>query len=126
MIRFFFRLVITAAALWAAVELVPGIDHTGSLTSLLLVALVFGVVNAVIRPVLMLLTCPLVLLTLGLFIFVLNALMLWLTGALSQALGLGFTVSGFFPALIGGLVVAIVSTVLNIMVGDRTRETEKQ
>jgi putative membrane protein len=122
--KFLIRLLITAAALWAAVALVPGIEHTGPWVNLLGVALVFGVVNAVIRPILLLLTCPLVLVTLGLFIFVLNALMLWLTGALSQALDLGFSVSGFFAALVGGLVVGLVSTALNIIVGDKPRERE--
>lgn len=122
--KFLIRLLITAAALWVAVALVPGIEHTGPWVNLLGVALVFGVVNAVIRPILLLLTCPLVLVTLGLFIFVLNALMLWLTGALSQALDLGFSVSGFFAALLGGLVVGIVSTALNIIVGDKPRERE--
>src|SRR5918996_4202080 len=117
--KFLIRLLITAAALWAAVELVPGIDHRGPWLNLLGVALVFGVVNAVIRPLLLMLTCPLVLVTLGLFIFVLNALMLWLTGALSQALNLGFAVTGFLPALLGGLVVGLVSTALNILVGDK-------
>jgi putative membrane protein len=119
--RFLLRLVITAAALWAAVALVPGIRHDGSWLALLGVALVFGVVNAVIRPLLLALTCPLVVLTLGVFILVLNAFMLWLTGALSGALGLGFHVAGFLPAFIGGVVVAIVSTVLNLFVGDRPR-----
>jgi putative membrane protein len=73
----------------------------------------------VIRPILLMLTCPLVLLTLGLFILVLNALMLLLTGEVSTALGLGFQVTGFIAALIGGLVVGIVSTVLNVLVGER-------
>lgn len=122
--KFLIRLVITAVALWAAVALVPGIEHTGPWINLLGVALVFGIVNAVIRPVLLMLTCPLVLLTLGLFIFVLNALMLWLTSALSQALALGFVVTGFLPALIGGLVVAIVSTALNIAVGDKPKDRD--
>ena len=122
--KFLIRLLVTAAALWVAVLLVPGIEHTGPWLNLLIVALVFGVVNAVIRPILLLLTCPLVLVTLGLFIFVLNALMLWLTGALSQALGLGFSVSGFLAALLGGLVVGLVSTGLNIVVGDRPAERE--
>ena len=117
--KFLIRLVITAVALWVAVQLVPGITHVGPPAQLLVVALVFGVLNAAIRPVLLMLTCPLVLITLGLFIFVLNALMLWMTGALSQALELGFRVDGFLPALIGGLVVGVVSTVLNILVGDR-------
>jgi putative membrane protein len=117
--KFLIRLVITAVALWVAVQLVPGITHAGPSAQLLVVALVFGVLNAAIRPILLMLTCPLVLITLGLFIFVLNALMLWMTGALSQALDLGFRVDGFLPALIGGLVVGLVSTVLNIVVGDR-------
>lgn len=117
--RFLLRLVITAAALWAAVYLVNGIDYTGPLTHLLLVAIVFGLVNAIVRPILVSLTCPLIVLTLGLFVFVLNALMLWLTGALAGALGLGFRVEGFIPALIGGLVVGIVSAVLNLFVKDR-------
>jgi len=117
--KFLIRLVITAVALWVAVQLVPGITHVGPPAQLLVVALVFGVLNAAIRPVLLMLTCPLVLITLGLFIFVLNALMLWMTAALSQALELGFRVDGFLPALIGGLVVGVVSTVLNILVGDR-------
>lgn len=122
--KFLIRLAITAVALWAAVALVPGIEHNGPWINLLGVALVFGIVNAVIRPVLLMLTCPLVLLTLGLFIFVLNALMLWLTSALSQALDLGFVVNGFLPALIGGLVVAVVSTALNIAVGDKPKDRD--
>jgi putative membrane protein len=80
---------------------------------------VFGLVNAIIRPILLHLTCPLVLLTLGLFVLVLNALMLWLTAALSGALGIGFTVAGFVPALLGALVVGITSTALTILVGKR-------
>ncbi|MGH7502568.1 MAG: phage holin family protein [Longimicrobiales bacterium] len=124
--RFLIRLVITAVALWVAVELVPGITHTGTPVQLLLVALVFGVLNAAIRPVLLALTCPLVLITLGLFVFVLNAFMLWLTGAASQALGLGFSVDGFLSALLGGLIVGFVSTVLNIVVGDREKKEESR
>lgn len=114
---FVIRLVFTAVALWVAVYFVPGIEHTGPALELLWVALIFGLVNALVRPVLLTLSCPLVLLTLGLFVFVLNALMLWLTSALSTAFGLEFHVDGFIPALIGGLVVGIVSAVLNIMAG---------
>jgi putative membrane protein len=115
--NFLIRLIVTAVALWAAVYFVPGIEHTGPLVHLLGVALIFGLVNAVIRPILLSLTCPLVLLTLGLFVFVLNALMLWLTGVLAGEFGIAFRVDGFIPALIGGLVVGIVSTVLNIVAG---------
>jgi putative membrane protein len=78
---------------------------------------VFGLLNAVVRPILAFLTCPLVLLTLGLFLLVLNGLMLWLTAMLSTGLGLGFAVDGFWPAFLGALVVAVTSAVLNLFVG---------
>jgi putative membrane protein len=118
---FLLRLLATAAALWAAVFLVPGIVYVGGLWGLLGVALVFGLVNAVIRPILRLLACPLVVLTFGLFVFVLNAFLLWLTAALSQAVGLDFRVVGFWSALIGAIIIGIVSTVLNLFVGPRSR-----
>ena len=105
--RFLIRVLINAVALWAATALVPGIRYEGGWTTLLLVALVFGVLNAFIRPILKLLTCPLIILTLGLFTLVLNAAMLWITGALSQALGLGFYVDGFGPALVGGVIIFV-------------------
>lgn len=123
--RFLLRLLATAAALWVAVLLVPGITFTGTWLGMLVVALVFGVVNAVIRPILKLLTCPLVVLTLGLFVFVLNALMLWIASEISQALGIGFDVDGFWAALVGALIVGIVSTVLNLLVGARERREER-
>jgi putative membrane protein len=117
-VRFLIRLLITAAALWVAVRLVDGISYTGPVLHLLGVALVFGAVNAVVRPVLKMLTCPLIVLTLGLFALVLNALMLLLTSALASALGWRFHVDGFIPAFIGGLVIGITSFVLNLFVAD--------
>jgi putative membrane protein len=116
--RFLIRLLINAAALWIATQIVPGVDHTGPWTSLLLVALVFGVLNAVVRPILKLLTCPLIVLTLGLFTFVINALMLWLTSAVSESLGIGFHVTGFGPAFLGALVVTVVSVLLSVFLSD--------
>lgn len=115
--HFLLRLLATATALWVAVLIVPGITYTGGVLGLLVVALVFGLVNAIVRPVLKLLTCPLVILTLGLFVFVLNALMLWLTSELALALGIGFDVDGFLAALLGAIIVGIVSTLLNLFVG---------
>lgn len=123
--RFLLRLLATAAALWVAVLLVPGITFTGTWVGMLVVALIFGLVNAVIRPILKILTCPLVVLTLGLFVFVLNALMLWLASEISQAMGIGFDVDGFWAALIGALIVGIVSTMLNLLVGSRERREER-
>lgn len=114
---FVLRLLVTAAALWVAVRLVPGIAWTGHPAGLIGVALVFGLLNALVRPILTLLTCPLVILTLGLFLLVLNGLMLWLTAAVSVRLGLGFTVEGFLPALLGALVVSLISALLSVFVG---------
>src|SRR4051812_19960488 len=101
---FVVRLLTNAAALWVATRIVPGVSYLGGWLPLLGVALVFGVVNTFIRPVARILTFPIVVLTLGVFLLVINGLMLWLTSALSDALGLGFHVSGFGAAFWGGLV----------------------
>jgi putative membrane protein len=98
------RSFITAFALWAATQLVPGIEVRG-VFSLLLAALVFGLVNAVVRPVLVLLSLPVTLLTLGLFLLVVNAAMLGLTAWVLP----GFSVAGFWPALFGAIVVSVMS-----------------
>jgi putative membrane protein len=105
---------LNAAALWVAAWLLPGLDFQGTIVQLLLVAAVFGIVNSLVRPILTVLTCPLIVLTLGLFTLVINALMLLLTGALSERWGLGFAVSGFWAAFWGGLVVGLVSVVLSL------------
>jgi putative membrane protein len=115
------RILVNALALGAAAYLVPGI-HAGSVTSVLLIALVFGVLNALVRPLLKLLSCPLLILTLGLFTLVLNAAMLLLTAWLGQAFGIDFRVDGFWPAFIGALVVSVVSVVLSwILIDDGKR-----
>jgi len=120
--RLLARLAINAAALWVAVRIVPGIVFDGGPWGLFGVALVFGAVNTVVKPFAKVLGCPLIVLTLGLFLLIINALMLWLTGVLSESLGLGFHVAGFLPALIGGLVVSLVGTVISLMLPtDRER-----
>jgi len=96
--RFLIRLLVNAAALWVATRLVPGVTFDGGTLPFLGVALVFGVVNAFIRPVMQVLAFPLILVTLGLFLLVVNGLMLWLTSSLSASLGLGFHVTGFWAA----------------------------
>ena len=116
---FLLQLLINAAALWVAIQLVAGIDHTGSWWSLMFTALVFGLLNASVRPLLKLLSLPILILTLGLFIFVINALMLLLTGWVSGQLGLGFHVEGFWAAFLGGLIISIVSLMLSIFTGAR-------
>ena len=108
------RLLINAGALWAATQFVSGISFTGDLARFMVVALVFGLLNALVRPVLLLLSFPLLILTLGLFTFVLNAFILMLLGFMSDRLGLGFHVEGFAPAFVGALIVTVVSFVLSI------------
>jgi putative membrane protein len=121
---FLVRLLVNAAALWVATRIVPGVTYDGTVLPFLGVAIVFGVVNAFIRPVAKVLTFPIILVTLGIFLFVINGLMLWLTSSLSSALGLGFHVDGFWPAFWGALVVTIVSAILSIFVRDRSRRVD--
>ena len=111
------RLIVTAIATAAAVWLIPGIDLTAADTSdkvitLLVVALIFGVVNAIVKPVVTVVSTCFVVLTLGLFLLVINALMLLLTSGLSTLFGLGFHVDGFWPALFGSIVISIVGALL--------------
>lgn len=106
---------LNAAALWVAAWLLPGLDFQGTLVQLLLVAAVFGLVNSLLRPILTVLTCPLIVVTLGLFTLVINAVMLMLTGWLSARWDLGFTVAGFWAAFWGGLVVGLVSMLLSLL-----------
>ncbi len=121
LIAFLIRLGINAVALAVTAWLLPGIHfgaNDNNLVTLVLVALVFGIINAFVKPILALLTCPLYVLTLGLFTLVMNALMLLLTSSISQALGLDFVVDGFWDALVGALVISIVSFVLSLIIPD--------
>ncbi len=116
------RWIINAIALAIAATLVSGIHVDGGWLVLALVALIFGLVNALIRPVVTLLTCPLIILTLGLFTLVINAVMLLLASWIAGLLGIGFTVDGFGPAFWGGLVISIVSFVLSLVVHEGHEE----
>jgi putative membrane protein len=107
-VRFLARLLLNAVAIMVAAWLVPGLQLSGNAAALGAGALL-GLVNALVRPVLLLLTLPFTLVTLGLFIFVVNAVCLGLTAALVP----GFSISGFWSAMLGALIVSIVSWVLN-------------
>ncbi|MCI0372478.1 MAG: phage holin family protein [candidate division NC10 bacterium] len=113
---FLVRVLVNAMAILAAAAVVPGIELSGA-GAALGAGLVLGVINALIRPILLILTLPLTLLTLGLFLFVLNALCLWLTSALVN----GFVVQGFGAALFGALLVSAVSWLLTAFLSDRGR-----
>jgi len=109
---------VNAMAIYAAFQMVPGI-HAASqgFAALLFVAFVFGLVNALIKPVVKLFTCPFLILTLGLGILIVNAFMFWLAGYAASAFGVGYHVDGFKPAFFGALVVSAVSFVLNLVLG---------
>jgi putative membrane protein len=113
---FFFRLVITALGLWAAATIVPGMDITGW-RALLVSAVLLGIVNAVIRPIILILTLPLTVLTLGLFIFVVNGISLGLVAWLVP----GFELAGLVPATLGAVVVGLTSWFASAFVGGSGR-----
>jgi putative membrane protein len=107
---------ITAVALVAAAYLVPGISVAGNdgLIVVLVMAVILGLVNVLVKPLLSFLSCGLIVVTLGLFLVVINALSLWLSSWIAQnVFGVGFVVEGFWPALLGSIVVSIVSFVLS-------------
>ena len=124
---FLLRLVANMAALAVATWIFSGISLSGSDTTskvltLLVVALIFGVVNAILKPIFQIVTIPLVLLTLGLFLIVINALMLLLTSGLAGLLNVGWQVDGFWTAVGGSIVVSIVSFIVNGILGTKKRE----
>ena len=121
--RFLLRILANAAALAVAAFLLSGITLTsdslaGKTLTLLVVALIFGIVNAIVKPILAFFSIPLLLLTLGLFLLVINACMLLLTSWLAGKFGLGWEVDGFWVALIGAIIVSVVSFLVNAVLPD--------
>lgn len=108
------RLVVNAIAIAITASVVPGIAVRGGIGTYLILALIFGIVNALIKPIVKLLTCPLIIVTLGLFILVINGAMLMLTGAIS---GDRLFVSGWGAAIIGGIIMGIVNVILEAVTG---------
>ena len=123
MTKFILRWAINAIALYLAVLILPGIDLRSNLISILWLALIFGLVNALFRPLIQLLTCPLIMLTLGLFTLVINTFLFWLTSVIGQSFGFGLTISDpiWWNAFLGGLVVSIVSVVMTLILKDELR-----
>lgn len=123
--KFLIRLGVNAVALYVAIELLKGsyiFPQTDRWTDYLWLALVFGVVNALIKPVAMFLGCPLIILTLGLGTLVINAGMFALAGWIGTQFQVGFTVDGFWGALLGALIVSVVSFILGIIFKDARRK----
>lgn len=120
------RWVINAVAVWVAIAIVPGLEADGGWTVYLWVALILGLVNALIAPIVKLLTCPLILLTLGLFTLLINGAMLWLAAVISRELGLGFFVHTPGAAVLGALVISVVSMVLSVLTGVNRKEQRRR
>ena len=124
MTRLILRWAINAVAIWAAITLLQGhgieLTQTGWLPIVGL-ALIFGLLNALLRPLIEILTCPLIILTLGLGTLLINTLLFWLTGLIGSQFGIGFVVAGFWPAFVGALIVSVVSVVLTMLLHDELK-----
>jgi putative membrane protein len=121
--RFIIRWAINAIALYAAISIVPDIHAQNThWLAILGLALIFGLLNALVRPLLKVLTCPLIILTLGFFTLLINTLMFYLAGEIGQYFGIGFEVSGFLPAFIGALITSAVSIVLSLLLKDELKK----
>ncbi len=123
MTKFILRLAINAIALYLAVLIVPGIDLRGSLVSIIWLALIFGLVNALFRPLLEFLTCGLIVLTLGLFTLVINTFLFWLTSVIGQSFGIGLIISDavWWNSFLGAVIVSIVSVVMTLILKDELK-----
>lgn len=123
MTKFILRLVINAIALYLAIYLLPGIELLSGTVTILWLALIFGVVNALFRPLLQFLTCPLIILTLGLFTLVINTFLFWLTSVVGQWFGIALVISDpvWWNAFLGGLIVSIVSVFMTMILKDELK-----
>src|SRR3989337_1697991 len=112
------QILVNAAALYVAILIVPGLEFDlppeGALVKFLLVAFIFGLVTSFVKPILRIFPLPITIMTLGLFLLVINALMLLLTGAISNELALGLTVADFWAALLGSIVISLVGLALSL------------
>ena len=120
--RSLLRLAVTTIAIYAAVRLLPGLYFDGPWWQLALVALILGLANALVRPILKLLTFPLIILTLGLFSLIINAVLLLLTARVAEAFSLDFRVADFWSAFLASLIITVASAVLNLVIGEDTDE----
>ncbi|HMD87684.1 MAG TPA: phage holin family protein [Anaerolineaceae bacterium] len=123
--HFIIRLIINAIALYVAVALLNGrglTPQSSNWLSFVWLALIFGVVNAILKPILKVLSCPILILTLGLGSLLINTLLFYLAGVIGTKFGVGFTVDGFWTAFLGALIVSIVSFILNTLLREEMRK----
>jgi putative membrane protein len=129
-VRFLLRLAVSAAALAVATAALPGIQLTAGSTiskvlTLISVALIFGVINAVLKPIIKTIGCLFYILTLGLVALVVNALLLWLASVVAGWLSLPFHVTGFVPAFLGALIISVVTWLLSVLIPDGSKSVTR-
>jgi len=131
MARFILRWAINAVALYAAIifvnNTIGGIElQNPGWLSYVWMALIFGLINALVRPLLTVLTCPLILLTLGLFTLIINTLLFYLVGYIGSIFGVGYSVESFGAAFVGAIIVSLVSFVLSLLLKDELKEWKQR
>lgn len=122
--KFFMRWAVNAIAVFAAFFVLGDAisRQNEGWMSVIVLAFILGFLNAVVRPLLKFLTCPFIILTLGLFTLVINTIMFWMTGWVGYAFGVGYTVDSFWTAFVGGLIVSVVSVILSLFIKDEKKE----
>ena len=114
------RWIVSSAALFAAAYLVPGIrvEDPNAWKVYIIMALILGLVNAIVRPLLSIMSCPLIILTLGVFILVINGVSFLIAARIASSMGVGFYVDGFWAAFMGALIVSVISVIFNLVIKD--------
>ena len=115
--RYILQWLITSLAIFAAFSLVPGITFSGNGYEIGIIAMIYSVINLLIRPILSLITCPMIILTLGMFTVIINGVLLLVTADLAKYFGIDFQIETFFTALIGAVVISLTTFVLNLLSG---------
>jgi putative membrane protein len=116
--RYILQWLITSLAIFAAFSLVPGITFSGNGYEIGIIAMIYSVINLLIRPILTLITCPMIILTLGMFTVIINGVLLLITADLAKYFGIDFQIETFFTALIGAVVISLTTFVLNLLSGE--------
>jgi putative membrane protein len=124
--RYILQWLITSLAIFAAFSLVPGITFSGNGYEIGIIAMIYSVINLLIRPVLTLITCPMIILTLGMFTVIINGVLLLITADLAKYFGIDFQIETFFTALIGAVVISLTTFVLNLLSGERSVQVRIQ
>ncbi|MEN8241008.1 MAG: phage holin family protein [Chloroflexota bacterium] len=127
MYKFLLRMVINGLGLYAAISLVPGISlQDPDPVTYVWLALIFGLLNALVKPILKLVTCPVIMLTLGLFSLLINTALFYLTAWVGDQFGVGINIENFLAAFLGALIISIISTILNAILKDELKGSRKR